>query len=92
MMEIEKITYETGNCTRGCDTCDFGSSYITKLSIRTDNSCQIDFEFDTMYDYISESDLMKILSKEYDNEWDLIDMIRFSFDIEKLDINIHFGN
>ena len=70
-MKIEKINYETGGYASGCETCDFGSSYITNLTIETEN-CIIKFECDTMYDYLSESDLMKFFSKDFDNEQILI--------------------
>ena len=88
-MKIKKINYETGDYTSGCETCDYGSSYITNLSIET-NTCKIDFEFDTMYDYISESDLMQLLSVEYDTEWCLINKLKNTFDLESLNVNIDF--
>ena len=70
-MKIEKITYETGDYAYGCETCNYGSSYITNLAIETE-SCIINFECDTMYDYLSESDLMKFFAKNFDNEQVLI--------------------
>ena len=88
-MKIEKINYETGEHTVGCKTCDYGSSYITNLSIETD-TCKIDFEFDTMYDYISESDLMQLLSIEYDNEWKLINKFRNTFVLENFNVTVDF--
>ena len=88
-MEIKKINYEIGDYISGCETCDYGSSYITNLSIET-NNCKINFEFDTMYDYISESDLMQLLSIEYDSEYALINKIKNTLDLENLKVELIF--
>lgn len=90
-MKIKKIKYNTGGYTDGCKTCDYGSSYITNLLIETDN-CTMNFEFDTMYNYISESDLMKLLLIEYNDEWALINKFKNieDIDIEALNIKIQF--
>ena len=88
-MEILKVNYETGDFTNGCETCDYGSSYITNLSIKT-NNCIINFELDTMYDYISESDLMQLLSIEYDSEYALINKIKNTLDLENLKVELIF--
>ena len=88
-MEILKVNYETGDFTNGCETCDYGSSYITNLSIKT-NNCIINFELDTMYDYISESDLMQLLSIEYDSEYALINKIKNTLDLESLKVELIF--
>ena len=74
-MKIEKINYETGDYTYGCETCNYGSSYIINLTIETEK-CIIKFECDTMYDYLSESDLMKFFSKDFDNEQVLINQFK----------------
>lgn len=88
-MEILKVNYETGDFTNGCKTCDYGSSYITNLSIKT-NNCIINFKLDTMYDYISESDLMQLLSIEYDSEYALINKIKNTLDLESLKVELIF--
>ena len=88
-MEILKVNYKTGDFTNGCKTCDYGSSYITNLSIKT-NNCIINFELDTMYDYISESDLMQLLSIEYDSEYALINKIKNTLDLESLKVELIF--
>lgn len=88
-MEILKINYETGDFTNGCETCDYGSSYITNLSIKT-NNCIINFELNTMCDYISESDLMQLLSIEYDSEYALINKIKNTLDLESLKVELIF--
>ena len=85
-MKILKVNYETGKYTSGyCDTCDYGSSYITKLSIKTDNYI-IKFEFDTMFDYISESTLMQLLLQDYANENVLINTFKKTLDLENIKI------
>lgn len=88
-MKILKVNYKTGDFTSGCETCDYGSSYITNLSIKTDN-CTINFELDTMYDYISESILMQLLSIEYDSEYALINKIKNILDLENLKVELIF--
>ena len=35
-MKIIKVNYNQGEYTEGCETCDYGSSYITNLEIITD--------------------------------------------------------
>ena len=43
-----------------------------------------------MYDYISESDLMQLLSIEYDSEYALINKIKNTLDLESLKVELIF--
>jgi hypothetical protein len=87
-MKIIKVNYNQGEYTEGCETCDYGSSYITNLEIITDY-CKISFECDTMYDYISESDLMQFLAQDFVAEWELVQKFKKQFiDEDDEDVNI----
>lgn len=84
---IEKVNYELGEYFEGCETCDYGSSYLSNLTIKTDK-CTIKFEFDKMYDYVSESDIMKMLSMQYLSEFALIEQLKDNLDLENLKVEI----
>lgn len=50
----------------GCETCDYGSEYITEINITLTNH-KIAVETNQMYEYaISEGDMLKILLSNYD--------------------------
>ena len=51
----------------GCETCDYGSEYITDIVI-TLTKYQIDIETNRMYEYaLSEGDMLKILLSNYES-------------------------
>lgn len=89
-MKIIRVKYELGDYFEGCETCDYGSSYYTNLEIFTDK-CILKFECNTMYDYLNESDLMKLLSVEYYDEWALINAFKEQLDLEGLEVKIIFN-
>ena len=69
MMKVKKVDYEQYHVD-GCETCDYGSSYVNEISITLEDDTYIDVKIDKMYDYIlSESDYMQLLanSKDIDN-------------------------
>lgn len=60
-MEIKDIKYES-DCWGGCETCDYGSSYISNILIQFKDGKELKIETDQMYEYmVSESDYMQVL-------------------------------
>jgi len=86
-MKIIKVNYNQGEYIEGCETCDYGSSYITDISVETETAI-ITFECDTMYDYISESDLMQFLAVDYSTEEELANKFKDTFEDSDIEITI----
>lgn len=61
------ISIETdADCTRGCDTCDYGSVYINEIIIRL-TKFEIQAGVRQMYEYmLSEGDIMRIMISHND--------------------------
>lgn len=56
-----KEIYSDTWATEGCETCDYGSSYVNEFKIYL-TSGTVHIEIDTMYEYaLSEGDMMKII-------------------------------
>lgn len=61
MLKIKNVNYES-DCFGGCETCDYGSSYISNIEITFENEEKLTIETNQMYDYmLSESDYMQVL-------------------------------
>lgn len=66
----------------GCETCDYGSSYVTDLYITFDDGTNKNVEIDNMYNYVcSEQQLMQFFLNNIEalketTKDDLIDMIK----------------
>lgn len=66
MLKIKNIEYDTEDY-QGCETCDYGSKYIDEFKITFDNEEVMEVKTTQEYEHaFSESDLIKISSKEYD--------------------------
>lgn len=60
-MKIKDVKYES-ECWGGCETCDYGSSYISNILIQFENGEELKIETDQMYDYmVTEADYMQVL-------------------------------
>lgn len=86
MLKIKDVKYES-NCFAGCETCDYGSSYISNIEITFENEEKLIVETNQMYDYmLSESDYMQVLGNSQSTEeivLKLLDLIKNkSFDIK----------
>lgn len=65
-MKIKKVNYDSNSCS-GCDTCDWGSSYISNIEIILENDEIIKIETEQMYEYtLTESDYMQLLVNSKD--------------------------
>lgn len=66
MLEIKKINYDH-YYESGCETCDYGSNYVSNIDIYLKNGTSIIIRTSQMYEYtLTESDFMKILSNSED--------------------------
>lgn len=71
MLNVKKIHYDE-TYTAGCETCDYGSSYINEIKILLEDNDYISVEVDKMYDYaLSENDII-ISIAESNNPEDFI--------------------
>lgn len=66
MLKIKKINYDS-DFRYGCETCDYGSSYISNIEIIFEDETMLKIETDQMYEYtLTESDFMQLLSNSVD--------------------------
>lgn len=64
MLKIKDVKYDN-DFNPGCETCDYGSSYISNIDVIFEDDTKLSIETDQMYEYmVSESDYMKILASE----------------------------
>mgnify|MGYP003294054579 CR=1 FL=1 len=62
MLNVKKVNYEEDYIS-GCETCDYGSSYINKIEIILEDNTSISIELSKMYSYVlSKVDYMKLIS------------------------------
>jgi len=83
LLEIESDTWSE----RGCDTCDYGSSYVNKFEVEL-TSGKIYIEIDNMYEYaMSEGSMMEIMLKNIEdiktmNESDFVEWLKVKIEKE----------
>lgn len=64
--DIKEIKYDT-DITHGCETCDYGSSYIDEIEIVLNNGASIKIDIDNMYEnLLSESKYVELMSSSKD--------------------------
>lgn len=62
MLNVKKINYDEDS-TGGCETCDYGSSYVNEIEITLEDGTYTNIKVDQMYKYaLSESDYMQLIS------------------------------
>lgn len=62
MLNVKKINYDE-DWSSGCETCDYGSSYVNEIEIILEDGTHTNIKFDKMYDYVlTESDYMKLIA------------------------------
>lgn len=67
-MKVKKVNYDN-HYTSGCETCDYGSSYIEDIEIILEDGTYIRIKFNQMYKYmLSESDYINIIGMSNDLE------------------------
>lgn len=86
MLKIKKVNYDN-DFRYGCETCDYGSQYISNIEIIFEDETMLKIETDQMYDYtLTESDFMKLINDSdnlndfYENMFETIK--NKSYDIE----------
>lgn len=88
---IEEIRTDS-HYSSGCDTCDYGSSYVNEFKIKTSTG-EITIEIDTEYDYtVTEDYLMRLFLQNVDKikqftEGEFYDWLR-----KKVDEDVHEKN
>lgn len=70
MLKIKEVKYDSYCANLGCETCDYGSSYIDNFEIIFDDNSKMTIHIDTMYNNIgiSESDLIKICANSQNKD------------------------
>lgn len=62
MLKIKKVNYDE-NYECGCETCDWGSSYVNEIEIIFEDDTYTNIKVDKMYKYaLSESDYMQLIA------------------------------
>lgn len=62
----KKINYDN-HYSYGCETCDYGSSYVSNIEILFEDETILKIETEQMYEYtLTESDFMNLLSSSKD--------------------------
>ena len=66
MLKIKKVNYDNRSYS-GCETCDYGSEYISNIEIIFEDKTTLKIETNQMYEYmLTESDFMILLSNSND--------------------------
>lgn len=66
MLNVKKINYDEDS-TGGCETCDYGSSYINEIEITLEDGTYTNIKVDQIYEYLlSESDYMQLIQNSND--------------------------
>jgi hypothetical protein len=77
MLNIKKVIYNE-DFTSGCETCDYGSSYVNEIEIILEDETNAKIKVDRMYEYsLSESDYMKLISNSKTIDGFILNIIRF---------------
>lgn len=74
--------YDDSYYIHGCETCDYGSSYINEIAIYTTNY-EIEIKLDQMYEYaFSIADTIKIFAIDMHNisEIEFVDYLKNQFE------------
>lgn len=86
MLKIIKVNYDS-DYSYGCETCDYGSQYISNIEIIFEDETMLKIETDQIYEYtLTESDFMKLINDSdnledfYKNMFEIIK--NKSYDIE----------
>ena len=62
MLKIKKVNYDE-NFEYGCETCDYGSSYVNEIEIIFEDDTYTNIKVDKMYEYaLTESDYMQLIA------------------------------
>ena len=62
MLKIKKVNYDE-NFEYGCETCDYGSSYVNEIEIIFEDDTYTNIKVDRMYKYaLTESDYMQLIA------------------------------
>ena len=79
MLKIKEVKYDN-DFSYGCETCDFGSNYVSDIEFLLEDGTPIKIETEQMYDYtLTESDYMQLLA----NSNDMQDFYRNMFKLIK---------
>jgi hypothetical protein len=87
MLEIKDIKYDR-EAYGGCETCDYGSRYISDMEITLKDDQKIKIETEQMYEYmLSEADYMNALSNSNTLDELIVNILKIvsakSYDIER---------
>lgn len=89
MLNIKKVIYNE-DFTSGCETCDYGSSYVNEIEIMLEDETNAKIKVDRMYEYsLSESDYMKLISNSKTIDDFILNIIKFIKE-KRYDKNIEF--
>lgn len=89
MLNIKKVIYDE-DFTSGCETCDYGSSYVNEIEIILEDGTKAKIKVDRMYEYsLSESDYMKLISNSKTIDDFILNIIKFIKE-KRYDKNIEF--
>lgn len=62
MLKIKKVNYDE-DFEYGCETCDWGSSYVNEIEIIFEDDTYTNIKIDRMYKYaLTESDYMQLIA------------------------------
>lgn len=79
MLKIKEVKYDN-DFTYGCETCDYGSNYVSNIEFLLEDGTPIKIETEQMYEYtLTESDYMQLLA----NSNDIQDFYRNMFKLIK---------
>lgn len=102
MLNVKKVNYNE-DFTSGCETCDYGSSYVNEIEIILEDETKTKIKIDRMYKYsLSESEYIRLISNSETIDEFILNIIKFikekrydkdiEFDILYNDLSIFKNN
>lgn len=89
MLNIKKVIYDK-DFISGCETCDYGSSYVNEIEIILADETKTKIKVDRMYEYsLSELDYMKLIFNSKTVDDFILNIIKFIKE-KRYDKNIEF--
>lgn len=74
-MKIERVYYDQTCEHGGCETCDYGSNYLSEITIKIDGRT-FNIQINHMYNWFRESDLMQFLCRNVEKTENIDEFIK----------------
>ena len=89
MLNAKKVSYDEDS-TGGCETCNYGSSYVNEIEITLEDGTYTNIKVDQMYEYLlSESDYMQLIANSNDIQDFILKLLEKVNRLQNLHFKVH---